>query len=68
MSAESGEPLAEPDGEEDSQDGACSRCEWGHDDYSLNVENLPSLANTAPKPVRPAAPQGSLFDGAGGLE
>ena len=24
-----------------------SRCEWGHDDYSLNVENLPQ----APKPV-----------------
>ena len=44
------------------------KCEWGHDDYSLNVENLPSLAKTAPKPVMPAAPQGNLFDGAGGLE
>ena len=33
-----------------------SRCEWGHDDYSLNVENLPQ----APKPQ--AAPQqSSLF-------
>ena len=33
-----------------------SRCEWGHDDYSLNVENLPQ----APKPE--AAPrQSSLF-------
>ncbi len=35
-----------------------SRCEWGHDDYSLNVENLPQ----APKPQ--AAPQqSSLFSG-----
>ncbi len=35
-----------------------SRCEWGHDDYSLNVENLPQ----APKPQ--AAPQqSSLFAG-----
>jgi adenine-specific DNA-methyltransferase len=24
-----------------------SRCEWGHDDYSLNVENLPKAP---PKP------------------
>ena len=38
------------------------KCEWGHDDYSLNVENLPSLAKTAPKPAMPIAPQGSLFD------
>jgi adenine-specific DNA-methyltransferase len=34
-----------------------SRCEWGHDDYSLNVENLPQ----APKPQMP--PQQSLFAG-----
>jgi adenine-specific DNA-methyltransferase len=27
-----------------------NRCEWGHDDYSLNVENLPKAP---PKPVRP---------------
>lgn len=33
-----------------------SRCEWGHDDYSLKVENLPN----APKDLRP---QTSLFDG-----
>jgi adenine-specific DNA-methyltransferase len=33
-------------------------CEWGHDDYSLNVENLPK-APTKPK-------QKSLFDIAGG--
>jgi hypothetical protein len=31
-----------------------SRCEWGHDDYSLKVENLPQ------KPVEPG--QLSLFD------
>jgi len=37
-----------------------SRCEWGHDDYSLNVDNLPQ----APKPQ--AAPQqSSLFAGDG---
>jgi len=35
-----------------------SRCEWGHDDYSLNVENLPQ----APKPE--ATPQqAGLFEG-----
>lgn len=33
-----------------------SKCEWGHDDYSLQVENLPS----APKPVKE---QMGLFDG-----
>ena len=33
-----------------------SRCEWGHDDYSLNVANLPQ-AQAAPKP-----PQSGLFD------
>lgn len=27
-----------------------NRCEWGHDDYSLNVENLPKAP---PNPVRP---------------
>lgn len=34
-----------------------TRCEWGHDDYSLKVENLP----TAPKPV-PKSGQQSLFE------
>jgi adenine-specific DNA-methyltransferase len=33
-----------------------TKCEWGHDDYSLQVENLPS----APKPVKA---QPDLFDG-----
>lgn len=37
-----------------------SRCEWGHDDYSLKIENLP----TAPK--KPG--QQSLFDVAGGAQ
>jgi hypothetical protein len=32
-----------------------SRCEWGHDDYSLQVENLPK------EPPKPG--QQSLFDG-----
>ena len=35
-----------------------SRCEWGHDDYSLNVANLPQ----ADVPVAPVARQGGLFD------
>ncbi|MCK9194381.1 MAG: site-specific DNA-methyltransferase [Nevskia sp.] len=35
------------------------KCEWGHDDYSLNVENLPQ----ALRPPQVRAPQGSLFEG-----
>lgn len=35
-----------------------SRCEWGHDDYSLNVANLPQAEVT----TAPAAAQPSLFD------
>jgi adenine-specific DNA-methyltransferase len=35
-----------------------SRCEWGHDDYSLKVENLPKA------PPQPG--QGDLSDGEGG--
>jgi adenine-specific DNA-methyltransferase len=31
-----------------------SRCEWGHDDYSLNIENLPKAPRKAGQP--------SLFD------
>ena len=27
-----------------------TRCEWGHDDYSLKVENLPSAPKPAPEP------------------
>src|ERR1043166_4758738 len=36
------------------------KCEWGHDDYSLNVENLPQ----ATKPAKPSALQANLFDDA----
>ena len=37
------------------------RCEWGHDDYSLNVANLPM----AQKPAADAAAQNDLFVGGG---
>jgi adenine-specific DNA-methyltransferase len=37
-----------------------SRCEWGHDDYSLQVENLPKAPHSGPPPegeaVAPSAP------------
>ncbi len=39
-----------------------ARCEWGRDDYSLNVQNLPMAAPESEEPS--AQPrQGSLFDG-----
>ena len=37
------------------------RCEWGHDDYSLNVANLPMAQKTAVVPA-----QDDLFDVATG--
>lgn len=45
-----------------------AKCEWGHDDYSLNVENLPMAQ---PEPIQPTQPaksaanplQNDLFDG-----
>jgi len=38
-----------------------ARCEWGRDDYSLNVQNLPMAEPDEKAP--PAQPkQGSLFD------
>jgi adenine-specific DNA-methyltransferase len=37
-----------------------SKCEWGHDDYSLNVANLPMAEKELP-PSPPA--QSGLFDG-----
>ena len=46
-----------------------SRCEWGHDDYSLQVENLPKEMPSPPAPLpqagdgRRSAGQQSLFDG-----
>jgi len=49
-----------------------SRCEWGHDDYSLQVENLPKAPPSPPAPLpqagegrktKPAnAAQGGLFE------
>lgn len=36
-----------------------ARCEWGHDDYSLKVENLPKAPPT-PVPAARAAPTSSL--------
>jgi adenine-specific DNA-methyltransferase len=38
------------------------RCEWGHDDYSLKVENLPQAPQPAP------APLGGLFEEANTTE
>jgi adenine-specific DNA-methyltransferase len=50
-----------------------ARCEWGHDDYSLKVENLPKASPRAAEPESPTpAAQGAppdqpaLFDLAGG--
>jgi adenine-specific DNA-methyltransferase len=39
------------------------RCEWGHDDYSLNVENLP--AAPSPPPEAAERDQQSLFGDGG---
>jgi adenine-specific DNA-methyltransferase len=35
-----------------------TRCEWGHDDYSLNIANLPQAESSVSK----ALPQPGLFD------
>ena len=42
-----------------------SRCEWGHDDYSLNVENLPMQEKSVPKQTV-APQQAGLFEGDSG--
>ena len=46
-----------------------SRCEWGHDDYSLQVENLPKAPLPGPPPQagegKSAPGQQGLFDGEG---
>ncbi|MGH6626334.1 MAG: site-specific DNA-methyltransferase [Burkholderiaceae bacterium] len=43
------------------------KCEWGHDDYSLNVENLPQAQPSPPAPLPKGegsrVPQAGLFDG-----
>ena len=50
-----------------------ARCEWGHDDYSLNVANLP-MAEPSPPPPLPQAGEGTkqlkikkVIPGQGGL-
>lgn len=48
-----------------------ARCEWGHDDYSLNVENLPKAppaTKAIDKATSRSASQPGLFDLAGGKE
>jgi adenine-specific DNA-methyltransferase len=35
-----------------------ARCEWGHDDYSLNVANLPMATPEAKAPSPQSAPTG----------
>jgi SNF2-related domain len=53
------------------------KCEWGHDDYSLNVENLPAAASPEPRTraqpasantnaATPGGKQAALFDDRGG--
>ncbi|MGB4781803.1 site-specific DNA-methyltransferase [Candidatus Methylomirabilis sp.] len=43
-----------------------SRCEWGHDDYSLRVENLPEAPSSPPAPL-PRAGEGRMMPGQQGL-
>jgi adenine-specific DNA-methyltransferase len=52
------------------------KCEWGKDDYSLNVADLPAAPDLSDDPVAPAdatkknggkaVPQADLFGGKGG--
>ncbi|WP_434515615.1 site-specific DNA-methyltransferase [Dechloromonas sp. ARDL1] len=43
-----------------------SRCEWGHDDYSLNVANLPMAEKPhAEPPAEPEVPLSSALSGKG---
>jgi adenine-specific DNA-methyltransferase len=42
------------------------KCEWGHDDYSLNVQNLPQAPERPPEPApskRSSVNQDDLFNG-----
>jgi adenine-specific DNA-methyltransferase len=43
-----------------------SRCEWGHDDYSLNVQNLP-MAQPDPEPLPTAKKKASVSPGQASL-
>ncbi len=40
-----------------------SKCEWGHDDYSLNVQNLPMAERDEENPKGNKSAQPNLFDG-----
>ena len=42
-----------------------SRCEWGHDDYSLQVENLPKAPHPNPLPEGEGTNGGALPEGGG---
>ena len=42
-----------------------SKCEWGHDDYSLNVENLPKAS---PHPNPPPGGEGRIRDTRGEVD
>jgi len=33
-----------------------ARCEWGHDDYSLNIANLPMIQKEKQEPAVPTKP------------
>ena len=48
-----------------------SRCEWGHDDYSLNIDNLPEAPPRSepdsPSPAKGAAGQSDLFSAKSGV-
>ncbi len=39
-----------------------SKCEWGHDDYSLNVENLPQAPQEPMSTVRPSTSSGQTVN------
>jgi adenine-specific DNA-methyltransferase len=39
-----------------------TKCEWGHDDYSLNVENLPMTERAEELPKSKKTKQPTLFD------
>lgn len=39
-----------------------SRCEWGHDDYSLKVENLPKAPPEPAKSAKPGTPEQLSLD------
>ena len=43
-----------------------SRCEWGHDDYSLNVQNLP-MAQPEPEPVSAPRKKANVASGQASL-